>query len=161
MVESSTFPESPCCSGLCSINLTDLLGKFMKFLWKGQGDLRRVVRCVFYLTRNCGKWGGLFRCRALLGGCSPDLPHFLSRLHSHMGLLLQAPELDTLTNSTLWGSGSSFALRGFPAIATMTNASGFTKVSWEAVGAGPGSVHEGQCRCFECSSVSLPRSFCG
>ena len=99
--EPSTFLESPCCSGLCSINLTGLLGKLMKFLLKGQENLRKLFLSVFYLTGNCRKWRGLFRLRALLGGRSPDVPHFLSSLRSHIAPLLQAPELGTLTDYTV------------------------------------------------------------
>ena len=50
--ESLLFLQSPCCSALCSIKLTGLLGKFMKLLLKGQGSLRRVGLCKPYLTQN-------------------------------------------------------------------------------------------------------------
>lgn len=40
---SLPFWESPCCCGLCSINLRGLLGRFMKLLLMGHGNLRRAV----------------------------------------------------------------------------------------------------------------------
>lgn len=75
--------ESPCCCGLCSINLRGLLGRFMKLLSMGHGNLRRAVPWKLYLTWNCPKWGGLFRLRTLLGRRSPGRSALLSSLHSY------------------------------------------------------------------------------